>query len=256
MDRQAERFALRPDRVVARVVIGRPRAPLHREDQAAEPVLLRPADLRDRVLDLPEDRHAREAHAPLGRHRHELRHPAVVRAAARPLQLGHDALGRHREAAAERRRVHLGDAVGEQDLARDAVAVDHREARVGIPRARERALAAAPPLRVDVGDQEALLRGLRHLDLDRERRVERRVVLLLEIVLVALGRQARVAVRRDHEIALARIALTRAPQPAAGSRTGAPTSGTRRGRRRPRRAPAARGAPCCARSACPAARPR
>jgi len=67
------------------------------------------------------------------------------------------------------------------------VAIDHREARIGIPRAGERRFTAATPLRVDVVDQKAFLRGLRHLDLYGQRRIERVVVFLLEVVLVTPG---------------------------------------------------------------------
>ena len=41
---------------------------------------------------------------------------------------GVDALGRQREARAEGRHVHLGDAVGKDHLARDAVGVEHLDA--------------------------------------------------------------------------------------------------------------------------------
>ena len=161
----AEVLARRPERVVLRVVVGARACPTcDGSRMPREPVLARPAHLAHRLVDVPERRHDRDADAALGRHRAELGEPAVVGARARPLQLGHDVLGRQREAGAERRHVHLGDAVREDDLAGDAVAVEHaRGARRGPTRPRASRSRPAPPLRVDVGDQELLLRRLRHL---------------------------------------------------------------------------------------------
>jgi O-acetylhomoserine/O-acetylserine sulfhydrylase-like pyridoxal-dependent enzyme len=44
-----------------------------------------------------------------------------------PLQVRHDVLGGQAQAGAEGRRVHLGDAVDEDHLARDAVGIEHAD---------------------------------------------------------------------------------------------------------------------------------
>ncbi len=130
----------------------------------------------------------------------ELGQPAVVGARARPLQLGVDALGRERQAGPERRHVHLGDAVGKDHLAGDAVGVEDGDPRVVIPGARELPLAALPPLGVDLVDQELLRRLLHLLRLDRQGEVEDLAILRVDVVAVALRRQAGMTVGRDHEM--------------------------------------------------------
>ena len=79
-------------------------------------------------------------------------------ACARPLQLGIDVLGGKGEPGTEGRHVHLGDAIGKDDLTGDAVAIEHLHALVVVPGAGERLLPALAPLHVDVCDQKFLCR--------------------------------------------------------------------------------------------------
>ena len=70
------------------------------------------------------------------------------------------------------------------------------------PRARQRAVATLSPFCVDVGDQEALRRRARRFELDRQRDVEDRAVLRIDVVAVLLGRESRMAVGRNHQQAV------------------------------------------------------
>jgi hypothetical protein len=84
----------------------------------------------------------------------------------------------------------------------DTVAIQHVDARVVIPRAAERALAAAAPRGVDVCDEELLLRRPRHLELDRQRSVEGIAVLRVEVLTVLLRWEPSVTVARNDEEAI------------------------------------------------------
>ena len=57
-------------------------------------------------------------------HLDQLGDPAIVGTATDPLEIGRDIFRRHPDARAERRRVHLGDSVREDDFAGDPVVVE------------------------------------------------------------------------------------------------------------------------------------
>ncbi len=199
VDRHVQLFADIPERLVARVVIGWMIAPHHRNHDRAQPVLLRPANLRDGLVDVVERQHQRDAAAALGRHLAELRQPAVMRPRPRPLQRRVDAARRQAEARAEGRGVHLRDAVGKDHLAGDPIAVEHLDPLVVIPGAGELGIAPASPRLVDLLHEEHLLGLARVGDLDRQRRIEGFAELRIEILAIALGRQPGMTVRGDDE---------------------------------------------------------
>ena len=165
-------------------------------------MLARPVHLLHRQVDAPEGRDQRQAEAAVGRLGDELRHPAVVRAGARPLQLGVRAHGREREVAAEGRGVLLGEAVHEEDLGRDAVGVEHFVAPAAVPRAGEPVALALCPLEALLAHLEHLARLLEHGQACLVLHVELVAVLGVEVVPIDLGPRAGVAVRGDDEIAI------------------------------------------------------
>ena len=137
-----------------------------------------------------------------GHCRDELRHPAVVGARARPLQLRHHADRLQPEVAAEGRRVRFGKAVDEQDLRRHAVGVQDLVPAFAVP-------GAGKPVALALGPADGLLAHLEHLAGLLERRHARRVlhvelgaVLRVEVIAVDLGTRPGVPVGRNHEVAV------------------------------------------------------
>ena len=191
-----------PEGIVFRVVIGLEAPPHGREQDALEPVLARFPRLLHGELDVPVDGDAGEPDAPLGRRLCELGAETVVGIAAGPHQLAVRAIGPHREAGAEGRRVHLGHAVREEHFGGDPVVVDDLVAGDRVPRARELVVAAAPPFFVDLGDEEVVAHALCGIDLDRERRVEGGAVFRVDVGAVVGGAQSDVAIGRDDEVAV------------------------------------------------------
>jgi len=252
VDRHVEVLADFPHRVVLGVVVGVVAAPPRRKDDSPQSVFVCPADALDRAVDVPEHRDAGESDSAFGCGLGELRHPAVVRDAAGPLEVGGRALGPHRETRAERRCVHLGDAVREQHLGCDAVCVEDFVARFGVPCTREFVLVALAPFAVDVGDEETLRGFLGDLDLDGQRDVEHLAKFGIDVVAVFGCVRARMAIGRNDEVAI-HFSLLWPSEPCRPdwSRTGAPTCGSRRGNGRPRRRPGSHGAPCASRCRSP-----
>ena len=201
-DHDAERLAGFPERVVTAVVVVRERPRHVRDHRAAQAARVNAAHLAHGLLHVPQQRYRRDAEVPRRILRAQLGEPAVVGARAGPLQLGHDVLGRQAQAGTEGRRVHLGDAVGEDDLPGDAVAVEHADALGVVPGAGELLLDALAPLVVDFLDQEGLLGRLDLLHLQRVRVVEGLAVLRIEVIAIALARQAGVAVGGNDDVAV------------------------------------------------------
>jgi hypothetical protein len=157
-------------------------------------LVVRPLDLAHRLLDVIEHRYDRDTDAPKWRCFTELGHPTVVGACARPLKLRVDAPRPEPETRAKRGRVSLRDAVGEQHLCCDAIAVDDFDAEVGIPCRCQFAFVARPPLFVEVLDQEVLFTGRPARDFGRDTGVESLAVLRVEVVAVHLRQQTCVTV--------------------------------------------------------------
>ena len=178
----------------------------HRRDQdpAAHAVLRGPLDLGDGPVDVVGDRDERHAGASFRAVRAQLDEEPVVRTRARERELGVRDLG-GRQARAERRRRTAGDRVGvrEHHLARDAVGVELLVALGRVERAAQTFGVLLFPLRdVVVAVGHALVTDrvpLGHV------RVERVVVLAVEVRAVLLARKARVAVRRDDQVPIGRV---------------------------------------------------
>ena len=124
-----------PERVVAGVVVGFERAGEDQRDHhAAESVFGTEADFLHGSVDIPQQRAHGNPEVPHPVAGAEFGQPAVVGPGAGPLQVRHDAaLRRQGKARTERRRVLLGDAVREDDLPGDAVAVQHFQAMLVVP---------------------------------------------------------------------------------------------------------------------------
>ena len=200
-----EVLARGPHRVVPLVVVRRVLPPERRDqDPAAQAVLARPLDLGDGCVRVVQDRREGDTTTALGRDRAELGQPTVVRTRAGEHQLGLH-VGRHRQPGAERRRGRARDRVGhrEEDLAGDAVGVELLVAVRGVPAAAQPFLVLLFPLARELGIHDPhpvthrRASGLR----TAHRLVERVAVLRVEIVAVLDGREARVAVRRDDQVA-------------------------------------------------------
>ena len=125
-----------PHRVVAVARVGRVVAPLRRDDDAApQSVGVGALDLRDRAVEVAEDRSHDQAGTPLRALRAELGRPAVVRTSAREEVLG-VSRGDGVESRSERsaHRAGRGVGTGEHDLRGDAVVVELVVTLRGVPR--------------------------------------------------------------------------------------------------------------------------
>ena len=187
-----------PERVVTAVVVRLETGGDRGDQHASQAVIQRKTDFLDAAFRVPQQRthgHTETAHRI---ERAKLRQPAVMGAGAGPLEIGHDVLGGQRKAGAEGWGVLLRDAVGEHDLAGDAVGVEHFGAPRMVPCPRELGLDACPPLLVDVLQQKHLFGLVGHVLLDGQHLVERFPVLRIEICPVALRREPRMAVGRNN----------------------------------------------------------
>ena len=202
MDHHLELLADAPQRLVLRVVVGI--LPRHhvRQHDAAQPVRARPAHLLHRLVHAPVRGDRGEPEAPQRALGNELRHPAIVRARAGPLQLRHHADGLQPEVAAEGRRVRLGQPVDEQDLGRDTVGIEDLVAPIAVPGAGQAVglvLAPADRLLAHLEHLAGLLqrghaRGVLHVELG--------AVLRIEVVAVDLRARPGVAVGGNDEVAV------------------------------------------------------
>ena len=209
VDRHVELGADLPQGLITRMVVGRMRSPHDRDHDRAQPVLLRPAHLRNGLVDVVEGEHDRDAAAPLGGHLAELGEPAVVGPGPGPLERRVDAARGQTESRAEGWGVHLRDAVRKDHLSGDAIAVEHLEPGIVIPGAGQLVRPPAAPLLVDLLDEEHLLGLTGARDLDRQRLIERFPKLGIQIRAIALGRQPGVTVGRDEQHAVGHEETTR-----------------------------------------------
>jgi len=134
--------------------------------------------------------------------RAQFRQPAVVRPRAGPLQFRHDILGGQAEPGTEGRRIHLGNAVAENHLSRDAVTIEHADTLGMIPGAGELLFDAAAPLIIDFLDQETLFRGLDLGNLHRQCLIEDLAILRIEITAVPVAGQSGMAIGRNNDVTI------------------------------------------------------
>ena len=219
--RHVELFAHGPDRVVDVVRVRRVRAPLRRDEHAAvQARLVGAPDLRDRAGNVAQDGRHREALAPLGGVRAQVGAPTVVRACAGEEEHGIE-VGADHETGTERSAHAAGRRVGarEDHFGGHAVVVELLVALRRVPPAAQPAFMEAllallvpEPLLLELvvaahHQRAALLAHLREerFALD-EGAVERVAVLGIDVGLVVGRLRTGVAVGRDDEVVVHRVA--------------------------------------------------